>query len=52
METTIDRLIACAKYANVAVKWGHAPRLSLIDQLRRVIDALGVSRLMWPVITP
>jgi predicted TIM-barrel fold metal-dependent hydrolase len=47
METTIDRLIA--------VKWGHAPRLSrerfpyrdLSDQLRRVIDAFGVSRLMW-----
>jgi L-fuconolactonase len=51
----IDQLIACAKYPNVAVKWGHAPRLSrepfpyrdLIAQLRRVIDAFGVKRLMW-----
>jgi L-fuconolactonase len=55
IETTIDRLIAYAKYPNVAVKWGHAPRLSrepfpyrdLIAQLRRVIDAFGVSRIMW-----
>ncbi len=52
---TIDQLLAYAKYPNVAVKWGHAPRLSrepfpyrdLISQLRRVIDAFGVKRLMW-----
>jgi L-fuconolactonase len=55
LEATIDRLIGYAKYPNVAVKWGHAPRLSrerfpyrdLIAQLGRVIDAFGVNRLMW-----
>ena len=55
LEATIDRLITYAKYPNVAVKWGHAPRLSrerfpyrdLLAQLRRVIDAFGVKRLMW-----
>jgi len=55
LETTIDNLLAYSKYPNVAVKWGHAPRLSrepfpyrdLIAQLRRVIDAFGVKRLMW-----
>jgi predicted TIM-barrel fold metal-dependent hydrolase len=55
LETTIDRLISYAKYPHVAVKWGHAPRLSrqpfpyrdLIAQLRRVIDEFGVKRLMW-----
>ncbi len=55
LEATIDRLIGYAKYPNVAVKWGHAPRLSrerfpyrdLIAQLSRVIDAFGVTRLMW-----
>ena len=55
LETTIERLLTYAKYPNVAVKWGHAPRLSrqpfpyrdLIAQLRRVIDAFGVKRLMW-----
>jgi len=55
LQTTIDRLIGYAKYPNVAVKWGHAPRLSrepfpyrdLIAQLARVIDAFGANRLMW-----
>jgi predicted TIM-barrel fold metal-dependent hydrolase len=55
LEITIDQLLTYAKYPNVAVKWGHAPRLSrepfpyrdLIAQLRRVIDAFGVKRLMW-----
>lgn len=55
LESTIDQLIAYAKYPNVAIKWGHAPRLSrqrfpyrdLISQLMRVIDAFGVNRLMW-----
>ncbi|HKV55254.1 MAG TPA: amidohydrolase family protein [Candidatus Binataceae bacterium] len=55
LESTIDNLIAYAKYPHVAVKWGHAPRLSrepfpyrdLITQLLRVIDAFGVQRLMW-----
>jgi hypothetical protein len=28
LETTIDNLLAYSKYPNVAVKWGHAPRLS------------------------
>jgi predicted TIM-barrel fold metal-dependent hydrolase len=28
LAATIDELLAYAKYPNVAVKWGHAPRLS------------------------
>ncbi len=55
LESTINQLLAYAQYPNVAVKWGHAPRLSrerfpyrdLINQLARVIDAFGVNRLMW-----
>jgi L-fuconolactonase len=55
LESTIEQLLTYAKYPNVAVKWGHAPRLSrmpfpypdLLTQLRRVIDAFGVKRLMW-----
>jgi hypothetical protein len=55
LESTIEQLLTYAKYPNVAVKWGHAPRLSrepfpyrdLLVQLRRVIDAFGVKRLMW-----
>jgi L-fuconolactonase len=55
LEATIDQLISYSKYPNVAVKWGHAPRLSrepfpyrdLIAQLRRVIEAFGVKRVMW-----
>jgi len=55
LERTIEQLLTYAKYPNVAVKWGHAPRLSrqpfpyrdLIAQLRRIIDAFGVERLMW-----
>jgi predicted TIM-barrel fold metal-dependent hydrolase len=55
LESTINQLIEYAKYPNVAVKWGHAPRLSrerfpyrdLLAELMRVIDAFGVKRLMW-----
>jgi predicted TIM-barrel fold metal-dependent hydrolase len=55
LESTIDQLISYAKYPHVAVKWGHAPRLSrqpfpyrdLTAQLLRVIDAFGPNRLMW-----
>jgi L-fuconolactonase len=55
LETTIEQLLAYATYPNVAIKWGHAPRLSrepfpyrdLLTQLSRVIDAFGVKRLMW-----
>ncbi len=55
LESTIERLLSYAPYPHVAVKWGHAPRLSrqpfpyrdLIEQLRRVIDAFGPSRIMW-----
>jgi len=55
LETTIDQLLTYAKYPNVAVKWGHAPRLSrepfpyndLIARLVEVIEAFGVKRLMW-----
>jgi predicted TIM-barrel fold metal-dependent hydrolase len=55
LETTIEALLAYTQYPNVAVKWGHAPRLSrapfpypdLLAQLRRVIDAFGVNRIMW-----
>jgi predicted TIM-barrel fold metal-dependent hydrolase len=55
LESTIQQLLSYANYPNVAIKWGHAPRLSrepfpyrdLLTQLRRVIDAFGVRRLMW-----
>lgn len=55
LESTIEQLLTYAKYPNVAIKWGHAPRLSrqpfpyrdLLAQMRRVIDAFGVKRLMW-----
>lgn len=55
LESTIQQLLTYAQYPNVAVKWGHAPRLSrerfpyrdLLTRLRRVIDAFGVKRLMW-----
>jgi L-fuconolactonase len=55
LESTINQLLAYARYPNVAVKWGHAPRLSrerfpyrdLIGQLPRVLDAFGPKRLMW-----
>jgi len=55
LESTINQLVAYAKYPNASVKWGHAPRLSrepfpyrdLLNQLPRVIDAFGVNRLMW-----
>jgi predicted TIM-barrel fold metal-dependent hydrolase len=55
LETTIEQLMTYAQYSNVAVKWGHAPRLSrepfpyrdLIAQLERVIGAFGAKRLMW-----
>ncbi len=55
LEATIDRLLGYARYPHVAVKWGHAPRLSrqpfpyhdLLAQLCRVIDAFGVRRIMW-----
>jgi L-fuconolactonase len=55
LRITIDHLLTYAQYPNVAVKWGHAPRLSreefpyhdLLTELRRVIDAFGVERLMW-----
>jgi L-fuconolactonase len=55
LETTMDQLLTYSKYPNVAVKWGHALRLSrepfpyrdLIAQPRPVVDAFGVKRLMW-----
>ena len=55
LESTIEQLLSYAKYPNVAVKWGHAPRLSreafpyrdLIAQLVRVIEGFGSERLMW-----
>ncbi|HZP44020.1 MAG TPA: amidohydrolase family protein [Candidatus Binataceae bacterium] len=55
LEQTIDQLISYAKYPHVAVKWGHAPRLSreafpyrdLLQQLGRVIEAFGAKRIMW-----
>jgi hypothetical protein len=28
LQTTIDQLLTYATYPNVAIKWGHAPRLS------------------------
>jgi predicted TIM-barrel fold metal-dependent hydrolase len=51
----IDALLQYAPFANVAVKWSHAPRLSretypygdVVEQLERLIDGFGVDRLMW-----
>jgi amidohydrolase family protein len=55
LQSTIETLLTYAQYHNVAVKWGHAPRLSrepfpyrdLLAQLRRVVDAFGANRIMW-----
>jgi|SRR5579871_2648514 len=51
----IDALIELARYPYVAVKWGHVsewsarsfPYEDALDQLRRVVDAYGASRVMW-----
>lgn len=51
----LDALIGMARYPNVAVKWGHATKLSalpfpyddVLAQLRRVVDAFGPQRVMW-----
>jgi predicted TIM-barrel fold metal-dependent hydrolase len=50
-----DELNELARYPNVAVKWGHVTESSVkpfpyedaLDQLRRVLDAFGSSRVMW-----
>jgi L-fuconolactonase len=51
----IDALAKLARYPNVAVKWGHVtewsarsfPYEDALDQLRRIVDAFGASRVMW-----
>jgi predicted TIM-barrel fold metal-dependent hydrolase len=51
----VDRLLAYAPFPNVAVKWGHAPRLSfeeypfadVDEQLARAAEAFGPARIMW-----
>jgi predicted TIM-barrel fold metal-dependent hydrolase len=51
----VDSLNELARYPNVAVKWGHVtewsakpfPYEDALDQLRRVVDAFGASRVMW-----
>jgi predicted TIM-barrel fold metal-dependent hydrolase len=52
----LDQVIELAQYANLALKWCHAPaRLSaqpyphrdVLPHLRRVIDAYGVERVLW-----
>jgi L-fuconolactonase len=51
----IDALAELARYPNVAVKWGHVtewsaksfPYEDALDQLRRVVDVFGASRVMW-----
>ena len=51
----IDALIELARCPKVAVKWGHVtewsakpfPYQDALDQLQRVVDAFGASRVMW-----
>lgn len=51
----IEALNRLARYRNVAVKWGHVtewsakpfPYEDALDQLRRVVDTFGASRVMW-----
>src|SRR5712691_8066288 len=52
----LDQVLDLAQYPNVALKWCHAPTLlsdepypyrDVLPQLRRVIEAFGVERLMW-----
>ena len=52
----LDRVCKLAQYANIALKWCHAPGLlseqdypypDLMPHLRRAIDAFGVERIMW-----
>jgi L-fuconolactonase len=51
----INALIELARYPNVAVKWGHVtewsarsfPYEDALDQLRRVVDVFGATRVMW-----
>ena len=50
-----DKVLALAKYPNVALKWGHAPSLSsqpypfpdLVPVLVKVVEAFGPQRIMW-----
>jgi L-fuconolactonase len=51
----VDALMAYAPFANVAVKWAHAPRLSLegypfrdvVEQLARTVETFGPERIVW-----
>ena len=52
----LGRVCELARYANIAIKWCHAPGLlseeeypyrDLMPLLRKVIDAFGVERIMW-----
>jgi predicted TIM-barrel fold metal-dependent hydrolase len=51
----LDDVIALARYPNVALKWCHAPRLSVepfpfrdvLAQFPRVLEAFGPERVMW-----
>jgi predicted TIM-barrel fold metal-dependent hydrolase len=51
----LQALLALARLPNVAVKWGHMTKLSarpfpyddVLAELRRVVDAFGVERVMW-----
>lgn len=53
--TQFDEVCELARFANVYLKWCHAPRLStekfpypdVQALLRRVIDAFGAERVMW-----
>jgi L-fuconolactonase len=52
----LDQVMELAQYPNLALKWCHAPTLlseepypyrDVLPQLRRVIEAFGVERVMW-----
>ncbi|MBQ9953944.1 MAG: amidohydrolase [Eggerthellaceae bacterium] len=51
-----DKVLALAKYPNVALKWSHASEIfagaaypgdTLVPYLRKAIDAFGSERVMW-----
>ncbi len=52
----LDGVLELAQFANVALKWSHAPSLlsaepypyrDILPMLRRAIDAFGVERIIW-----
>ena len=53
---TFDRVLALARYPNLAIKWSHVPTYlshepypfrDVFPHLRRAMDAFGPQRIMW-----